>query len=84
MLLIADENRPALRPDSGIDDDDVQRIRWKIWRRLSNSQRAIKHIEGIHGVAYIHDLNVRVDAENHTLHRADKMVIHSEIGRQRD
>jgi hypothetical protein len=51
---------------------------------MSDSQRPIKHIEGVHGIAYIYDYGIRVDAENHTLHGADEMVIHSEIGRQRD
>src|SRR5436305_12913835 len=75
MLLIGDKNRPALRSDSLIDDDDVQRVGREIRRRMSDSQRPIEHIEGIHGVGYVYDLGVRVDAKADTLHLADEAVL---------
>src|SRR6185437_11529491 len=79
VLLVGDQNGTPLRSHTRINNDEMNSIRRKIGRSVSDRQRAVKYVERRNGVADVHNLRLRVDAENHALHRADKMIVQTEV-----
>src|ERR1700685_2260580 len=77
-------DRPPRRASARIDDDHMHRSRRKVGISLRDRQRSVEHVEGLHGMADIDDGRVRDYLQNDTLHGADKVVVGSKIGGQRD
>ena len=76
------QNRPPLGAHARVHDNQMDRAIRKIRIRLGNRQRAIEHIEGLHGMRNVHDRGFGHNVENDSLHRAHKMIVGSKIGGQ--
>ena len=78
------QNRPPRGAHARVHDHHVNRSVGEVGIRLRNRQRAVEHVEGLHGVRNIDDGGFRHDVENDSLHRAHKMIVGSKIGGQSD
>ena len=80
-MMLSDENDGAARRAySGIDDDHVHGAGREVGIGLRDGQSAVEDVEGLDGVADVDDLGVGRNAEKDTFHRADEVVVESEVG----
>ena len=78
------QQRPPRRSYARIDHDHMNRLLWKIAIRLRDGECAVGDLVGLHAMADVDQLRRRLDAENHALHDADKMVGEAEVGGESD
>src|SRR6185437_12374864 len=78
------DNRPASAPHSRVDHDEVYGACREIRIRLRQRQGAIQDVKSLHAVAYVYDISVGNNVQDHALQRAHKMVIQTEVGSQRN
>jgi hypothetical protein len=55
-------------------------VRRKVGIGLRESQGAIQDVEGLHGVANVHDFGIGNDVENHAFHCAHKVIVEAKVG----
>ena len=84
MALRAHDNRPPRRPHSRVHDHQMHRAGGEVRISLRDRQRAIQHIECLHGMGNINDFRVRVDLQYDALDGAHKMIADAKIGGQRN
>ena len=83
MIFVArGKDRPARRTDARIHNHDVYRPGGEVRIGLRNRERAIEHVESLHGVADIDDLRLRHDIQDDAFHCAYKMIVAAEVGSQ--
>src|SRR5580704_14605598 len=76
------KNRSALCSYAWIDHYEMDRRCWEIIVCLGDGQRPIKQVKRLYGMANVHDLGIRDDLQDHTLHGSDVMIIEPKIGGQ--
>src|SRR5579863_2303475 len=85
MIFVAGgNNRPPRASYARIHHNYVYRPGREVRIRLRNRERAIKHIESLHGIADVDDLRVRNNIQDDALHRPHKVVVVAEVGSQSD
>ena len=72
------------RPHARINHHQMHRARREVVIRLRNHQRAIQHIEGLDGMADIHDFSLGRNGENDAFDRPHEVIVEPKIGSQRD
>ena len=84
VLLCRDQQRPALAPHSRINDDQVNCIRREVRVCLCDGKRTVENVKRLNGVTNVDNLRGRINAQNHALHGAYKIVVNTEVCRKRD
>src|SRR6476646_782199 len=80
VLFGSDQDRAPLAAHSRIHHHDVDGVGRKVAIRLGDGEGAVEHVEGLHGVADVHQADVRIHVEDDALHGAHVMIVQSEIG----
>src|SRR5438445_4612293 len=83
MPLAGDNNRPPGCSHSWINHNQVYRPVREVRVGLSNRERAIQHVESLHGMADVHDLKPRNDIENHAFNRSHELIIETTVSGER-
>src|SRR5205823_14940056 len=84
MAITSYNKRSTLSAYTRIDYYEVNRSIREIRISLRDRERAIEHIKGLHGMADIHDLDIRDDVENHAFNRPNEVIVKTEVGSQSD
>src|SRR5579863_5391589 len=85
MIFVAGgNNRPPRASYARIHHHYMHRPGREVRIRLRNRERAIEHIESLHGMADVDDLRIRNNIQDDALHRSHKVVVVAEVGSQSD
>src|SRR5439155_24723830 len=74
LILRADEKRPTLSADAGINNNDVNGLRWKVRVSGADGESAVEEIVCGDVVRNVDDGHIRINFEDDALHRADDMI----------
>jgi hypothetical protein len=83
LTIAAKSNRSPIRPDSRVDDRQVNRAGGIIECRIAEHEGGLHYILGRDGMRYIDEAYFRVESQDDTFHRSNISVLRPEVSRER-